>query len=84
MCFTFLVLRQAEVTVPAGDQDHVVTQVLLLNLELLHDNDVGLKNVEHSAERAALAPWLVAKRIADTVHVPGSDADHGGRCAGKV
>ena len=73
---TFLVLGQAEVAVPAGNEHHVIGQVLALDLELLHDDDVGLEDVEHGAEGALLAPWLVAKGVADAVHVPCGDA-HG-------
>lgn len=33
--------------IPARNQDHVVSQVFTLDLGLLHDNDVGLEDVEH-------------------------------------
>lgn len=74
---TLLVLGQAEVAVPAGHQDHVVGEVFALDLQLLHDDDVGLEDVEHGIEGALVAPWLVAERIADAVDVPGGDSDHG-------
>jgi hypothetical protein len=77
---TLLVLGQAEVAVPSGHKHHVIRQVLALDLELLHDDNVGLEDVEHGIVRLAFAPWLVAQRVADAVHVPRRDADH---CAGS-
>jgi hypothetical protein len=74
--FTFFVLGQAEVAVPARHEHHIVSQVFALDLELLHDDDVGLQNVEHGIEGPLIAPWLVAKRIANAVHIPCGDADH--------
>lgn len=70
-------LGQAEVAVPAWDKHHVVRQVLTLDLELLHDDDVRLENVEHGGKRPVCAPWLVAEGVADAIDVPRGDADHG-------
>lgn len=72
-------LGQAEVTVPARHKDHVVGQVLALDLELLHDDNVCLEDIEHGIERPLFAPWLIAKRIADAVDIPGRDTDHDAR-----
>jgi len=36
------------------------------------------QNVEHGVEGPRLAPWLVAKGVADAIHVPGGDADYSG------
>lgn len=47
---TFLVFWETEMDVPSRDQDHVVSQVLALDLGLLHDDDVGLKDVEHGLQ----------------------------------
>lgn len=73
----FLVSGQTEVAVPAGDQDHVVGQVFALDLQFLHDDDVGVEDIEHGVEGALLAPWLVAEGVAYAIDVPGRDADHG-------
>lgn len=74
---TFLVFRQAEVAVPAGHKHHVVGQVFSLNLQLLHNDNVGLEDVEHGIERPLIAPWLIAERVPDAVDIPGRNADHG-------
>lgn len=47
---TFLMFWQAEVDIPARDQDHVVSQVLPLDLGLLHDDNISFKNIEHGLE----------------------------------
>lgn len=73
---TFLVLGQAEEAVPTRDQNHVVIQVLPLDLQLLHNHHVSLEDVEHGIEGAGGAPWLVAKRVADAVDIPRRDSDH--------
>lgn len=39
---TFLVFRKAEVDIPAGDENHVISEILPLDFQLLHDDDVGL------------------------------------------
>lgn len=70
-------LGQAEVAVEARHQHHVVGQVFALNLQLLHDDDVGLEDIEHGVEGAIVAPWLVAEGVADPVDIPRGDADHG-------
>ena len=71
-------LRQAKVAVPAGHKHHIVTEILSLYLQLLHDDDVSFEDVEHGVEGALVAPWLIAKRVADAVDVPGCDAE--GHC----
>lgn len=71
---TFLISRKTEEDIPAVYQHHVICQVLALNFNLLHDNNVGLQNVEHGRERPRLIPWRVSKRISDPIHVPGRDA----------
>ena len=71
-------LRETEEAVPARNQDHVVGQVFALDFQLLHDDDVGLEDVEHGGERAVGAPWMVSKRVADAVDIPRRDAHHGG------
>jgi hypothetical protein len=73
---TLLVLRQAEEAVPAGNKHHVIAQVLALNLELLHNHNIRLQNVEHGIERPLVAPWLIAKRVANAIDIPRRDADH--------
>lgn len=40
-------LGEAEVDIPSWNQDHVILQVLALDLGLLHDNNVCLQRVEH-------------------------------------
>lgn len=47
---TFLVLGQAEVYVPSGHEDHVISKILALDLELLHDDNVCFENVEHGLD----------------------------------
>jgi hypothetical protein len=69
-------LRKAEVAVPSGNQNHVVSQVLPLNLQLLHNDNIGLQNIKHGIEGALFAPWLVAKWVADAIHIPSGDTDH--------
>ena len=71
-------LRQAEVAVPARHQNHVISQVFALDLQLLHDDDVRLQDIEHGIECPVRTPWLVAKGIANAVDIPGGDANHGG------
>ena len=87
---TLLVLGQAEVAVPAGHKHNVIGQVLALDLELLHDDDVRLEDVEHGVVRLAFAPWLVAQWVANPVYIPRGDShiiDHevgGASCSGWV
>jgi hypothetical protein len=66
-------LWQTEVAIPAGHQHHVVFQVLPLDLELLHDHDIGLKDIEHGPKRTIVAPWLIAERVTDAVDIPSGD-----------
>lgn len=73
---TLLVLRQAEEAIPAWNKYHIIGQILALYLELLHDYNIRLQDVEHGIESPVLAPWLVAKWIADAVDIPRCDADH--------
>lgn len=73
---TFLVLRQAEVAVPARHKDDVIRQILALDLEFLHDDNVRLENIEHGIVGPLVAPWLVAERVANAVDIPCCDADH--------
>jgi hypothetical protein len=47
---TFLVLGETEVDVPAGDQNHVIAEILPLDLGLLHHNDVGFQGVKHGLQ----------------------------------
>jgi len=79
MQLAFLVLWKTEKAVPARDKYHVVFQVLPLNLQLLHNNNVRLQNVKHGAEGAVVAPWLVSERVADAVDVPGRNTEWHGR-----
>jgi hypothetical protein len=74
------VLGKTPVAVPARHQDHVVGEILSLDLSLLENDDVGLEKVEHGGESAPVAPWLVAKGVTDAVDVPSHDTEaHGGR-----
>jgi hypothetical protein len=73
---TLFVLWQAKVAVPARHKHHIIRQVLTLDLELLHNDNVGLENVEHGIVGPLVAPWLVAERVADAVDIPCRDADH--------
>ena len=57
---TLLVPWQTEVDIPARDQDHVVSQVFLLDLGLLHDDNVSVEDIEHGLE----AQSVRARRIA--------------------
>ena len=78
---TFLMLRQTEVAIPSWHQHHIVRQILPLDLKLLHNHYIRLEDVKHAIEGARLAPWLVAKGIADAVYVPCRNAeshDNGG------
>lgn len=54
---TFLVLRQTEMDIPAGNQDHIISQVLPLNLGFLHDDDISLEDIKHILEL-----WLAKNR----------------------
>ena len=76
VAYTFLVFWQAKVTVPARYKHHVISEIFALNLQLLHDDNVRLENVEHGVEGPFRTPWLVAKRVANAVDVPSCDADH--------
>ena len=70
-----LMLRQAEVSIPAFDKDHVVAQVFALDLELLHDDYVGAEDVEHGGEGAVGGvPGRVGEGVADAVDVPCREA----------
>lgn len=70
---TFLLSRQAEITIPAIEHHHIITQVFSLNFEFLHDNDVGLEDIEHSRESLVDTPWMVREWIADAIDIPGSE-----------
>lgn len=72
---TFLMFRQTEVAIPSWHQHHIVRQILPLDLKLLHNDYIRLEDVKHAIEGACLAPWLVAKGIADAVHVPCRNAE---------
>jgi hypothetical protein len=67
---TFLVLRQAKEAVPAVNKHHIIFQILPLYLELLHDHDVRLQDVEHGVESAVGIPWRVGERVSDAVDIP--------------
>lgn len=71
-------LGKAEIAVPARDEHHVILQVLPLNLEFLHDDNVRLKDVEHGVKSAAVTPGLVTERIANAVDVPRRDPERHG------
>lgn len=79
VAFTFLMLGEAEVAIPARHKHHVIGQVFALNLQLLHYDNICLEDVEHGIERPLFAPWLVAERIADAIDIPGRDAHHDAR-----
>jgi hypothetical protein len=74
-------LGEAEVAVPARDQNHVICQVFALNFQLLHDDNIRLEHVEHVAKSAVLSPRLVAKRVADAIDIPRRDANHSAAAA---
>lgn len=44
---TFFVFRQAEEHVPAGYENHVITQILPLYFRFLHYDNVGFQDVKH-------------------------------------
>lgn len=44
---TFLVSRQAEEDIPSWHKDHIIPEILALDLCLLHDHNVRLQNLEH-------------------------------------
>lgn len=71
-------LWQTEIAVPARYKHHVICQIFALDLQLLHDDDVRLQDIEHGIECPVRTPWLVAKGIANAVDIPGGDANHGG------
>lgn len=73
-------LRQTEETIPSRHQHHIVAQVLPLDFQFLHNDDICLKQVEHSVEGALVAPWLIAERIADAIDVPGRDSERRHLC----
>lgn len=76
---TFLLSRQAEIAIPAIKYHHVITQILSLDFELLHDDDVGFEYIEHSRESLRDTPWMVRKWITDAIDIPGSEShDDGG------
>lgn len=81
---TFLVLGQTEVAIPALYKDHIIRQVLALDLQLLHNYNIGLQYIEHGIECAIRAPWLVPKRVANAVDIPCGDANHGGMCGSNL
>jgi hypothetical protein len=76
MVHTLLMLGQAEVAVPAGHKHHVISQVFALNLELLHNHNVRLQDIEHGIKGPLVAPWLISKWIANAIDIPRRDADH--------
>ena len=78
LSLTFLMSWQREVAVPARNKHHVITKVFSLNLELLHNHDIRLQDIEHAIECALVPPWLEAEWVTNAIHVPGSDSeDHG-------
>jgi hypothetical protein len=64
------VLGKTEITIPAWNENHVICEILPLYLKLLHDDNIGLKSIEHGSECPVLAPWLVAERVANAVDIP--------------
>lgn len=72
---TFFVFGETPVIVPAWNQYHVISEVFSLDLGLLKDNYVGLKDVEHSLEGSFVSPWLVTKGIANAVDIPSGDSN---------
>lgn len=50
---TFLMAWKAEVAIPPGNEDHIIREVLSLNLGLLKHDDVGLEDVKHSLLQSA-------------------------------
>lgn len=68
-------LGKAEIAVPSRNKNHVVSEILPLYLELLHDDDICLKGVEHKGEGSVFAPWLIAKGVPNAINVPGGDSE---------
>lgn len=76
---TFLLSRQAEITIPTIEYHHVITQVLSLDFEFLHDNDIGFEDIEHGRESLCDTPWMVREWVANAIDIPGSEPhDDGG------
>lgn len=65
---TFLMLGQAEIHVPSGHEDHVVSEILALYLELLHDDNVCLENIEHGLN--GRVSQLLQQVLTDRAHSP--------------
>lgn len=63
-------LRETEITIPARNENHVICKILPLYLKLLHDDNIGLKSIEHGSECPVLSPWLVAERVANAIDIP--------------
>lgn len=40
-------LRQAEIHIPPGNKNHIISQILSLYLCLLHNDNIGLENIKH-------------------------------------
>lgn len=72
---TFFMLGETPIVVPSWHQDHVVSEVLSLDLGLLKHDDVRLEDVEHALECSLVSPWLIAKRISNAVDIPRGDSD---------
>lgn len=49
-------LGEPEEDIPSRDQNHIVLKTFLLDLRLLHDNDISLENIEHSLELSVQNP----------------------------
>src|ERR1700709_1677631 len=62
--------RKTEEAIPSIDQNHVVAKILSLNLQFLHNYDISLEDIEHGWKGATVAPWLISKRISNSVDVP--------------
>ena len=60
---TFLVSWQTPIAIPAGDKDHIIPQVLSLDLGLLEDYDVGLQDIEHGRKGPLVSPWRMSEWV---------------------
>jgi hypothetical protein len=67
---TLLVLGKTKEAIPARHQNHIIFEILSLNLELLHHHNIGLEDLEHGIERSRRVPWLISEWIPYPVHVP--------------
>ena len=57
---------KAEVTIPSGNQYHVIREVLSLDLGLLEYNNVSLEDIEHNLHESAQAFQLLVPSWGDT------------------